>query len=200
MKKRHLGAATLVLCMAMSSLPMASAAQVATPGANGDTPVTLTAEATTFSVTVPTSIAIHVNADGSVTCPTADTVKIVNNSAGPVKVTNIAMTNGAWSLVSYNGGNRADMAAAGVDSKHLGFQMAAGGDTVATSANGNQTLTHDATKWVIGALDTGDNELPITCAAIASAVSAEITTAETAATVVFTLGWDFTDEALVEWH
>lgn len=176
--------------MVASMMITASAADISTAGGTGNTPVELTAAATTFSVIVPTSIAINVNADGTVTCPSADAVKIVNNSAGPVKVTQIDMNNGTWSLVSYNGGDRTTMAAAGVDSKKLGFQMTANTDVVATATDGNQTLTHTVDKWIIGGKDSGANELTIATAAIATAVSTAITEAESAATIVFTLAWN----------
>ena len=164
----------------------ASAADISASGGTATTPVQLTAEATTFDVTVPTGIAIQVNADGTVTCPAASAVKITNNSAGAVKVTNIAMNNGTWSLVSYNGGSRAALAAEKVDAKKLGFQLSVTGDTAATASDGSQTLTHNAAKWIIDP----NEDLEITTAAIATAVSSAISEAETAANVVFTIGWN----------
>lgn len=192
MFKRMLSAA-LVCSLAIAATPMAFAAdnEVSTSGGTGTSKVQLTADATTFDVTVPTSIAIKVNADGSVTCPSANAVKITNNSAGPIKVTNIEMNNGTWNLVSYNGGDRSAMAAAGVDSKKLGFQMTAGTDVVATAAEGNQTIAiGNQSQWIVEGADTADNELEIACAAIATAVSSAINSGETAATVVFTLAWN----------
>lgn len=154
--------------------------------ADYETPVNLTASASTFSVTVPTSIAITVNADGSVTCPDSSAVQISNSSAGPVKVTNIRMNNGTWGLVSYNGGNRSGVAAAGVDSNKLGFKLEANGDTAATSKDGSQDLSHTESKWVIN----GGSALSITTSAIASAVSQSTSQAETAATLIFTIAWN----------
>ena len=184
--KNRILSSILSLClMAGLALP-ASAADISASGGTATTPVQLTAEATTFDVTVPTGIAIQVNADGTVTCPAASAVKITNNSAGAVKVTNIAMNNGTWSLVSYNGGSRAALAAEKVDAKKLGFQLSVTGDTAATATDGSQTLTHDVGKWIIDP----NEDLEITTAAIATAVSSAISEAETAANVVFTIGWN----------
>ena len=95
---------------------------VTTPGA-GNTPVKLTAEASTFNVTVPTDITLAVGADGTVTAPS--NVKIINNSSGPVKVTSVAMNNGTWKMTDYNGGSRTKIAAEKVGSKKLGLSLKA---------------------------------------------------------------------------
>lgn len=184
--KNRILSTILSLCLMCGMALPAMAADISTSGGTGTTPVQLTAAATTFSVTVPTSIAITVNADGTVTCPSASAVKISNSSAGAVKVSNIAMNNGTWTLASYNGGSRTLLAQENVDAKKLGFQLAVDGDTAATSQAGNQTLTHDASKWVIAP----NADLEITTAAIATAVSAAINEAETAANIVFTIGWN----------
>lgn len=151
-------------------------------------PVTVAREAATFSVTVPTSIPLVVGADSKVTSPSD--VKIINNSAGPVKVTAIAMNDGVWTMTDYNGGDRSKLAAEKVGSNKLGLSLTAGGNTVASSKNGSQTPAIDSTKWRITGKNTGNNDLPITVGAIASAVSTKIENAVTAANVVFTVAWD----------
>lgn len=160
---------------------------ISSPG-TGSTPVTLTAAASTFNVTVPTSIPLVVGADSKVTSPSD--VKIVNNSAGPVKVTAIAMNDGAWTMADYNGGDRSKLAAEKVGSNKLGLSLTAGGNTVASSKNGSQSPAIDSTKWRITGKNTGNNELPVTVGAVASAVSTKIENAVTAANVVFTVAWD----------
>ena len=165
----------------------ANSGTISSPG-TGNTPVTLTAAAATFNVTVPTSIPLVVGADSKVTSPSD--VKIINNSAGPVKVTAIAMNDGVWTMTDYNGGDRSKLAAEKVGSNKLGLSLTAGGNTVASSKNGSQTPAIDSTKWRITGKNTGKNELPITVGAIASAVSTKIENAVTAANVVFTVAWD----------
>lgn len=155
-------------------------------GGSASAEVLLTAEASNFNVTVPMYIPVHVNADGTVTCPEPFSTQIYNNSVGAVKVSNIAMNNGTWTLASYNGGSRDLLAQEKVNAKKLGFQLSVSGDTAATATNGNQTLTHDASKWIVNPHDS----LRITTAAIATAVSGEIAEPETAASVVFTIGWN----------
>lgn len=160
---------------------------ISSPG-TGSTPVTLTAAASTFNVTVPTSIPLVVGADSKVTSPS--NVKIINNSAGPVKVAAIAMNDGVWTMTDYNGGDRSKLAAEKVGSNKLGLSLTAGGNTVASSKNGSQSPAIDSTKWRITGKNTGNNGLPITVGAIASAVSTKIENAVTAANVVFTVAWD----------
>ena len=165
----------------------ANSGTLSSPG-TGSTPVTLTAAASTFNVTVPTSIPLVVGADSKVTSPSD--VKIINNSAGPVKVTAIAMNDGVWTMTDYNGGDRSKLAAEKVGSNKLGLSLTAGGNTVASSKNGNQSPAIDSTKWRITGKNTGNNELPIAVGAIASAVSTKIENAVTAANVVFTVAWN----------
>ena len=165
----------------------ANSGTISSPG-TGKTPVTLTAAASTFNVTVPTSIPLVVGADSKVTSPSD--VKIINNSAGPVKVTAIAMNDGAWTMIDYNGGDRSKLAAEKVGSNKLGLSLTAGRNTVASSKDGSQSPAIDSTKWRITGKNTGNNELPITVDAIASAVSTKIENAVTAANVVFTVAWD----------
>lgn len=165
----------------------ANSGTISTPG-TGSTPVTLTAAASTFNVTVPTSIPLVVGADSKVTSPSG--VKIINNSAGLVKVTAIAMNDGTWTMTDYNGGDRSKLAAEKVGSNKLGLSLTAGGNTVASSKNGSQSPAIDSTKWRIAGKNTGNNGLPITVGAIASAVSTKIENAVTAANVVFTVAWD----------
>ena len=165
----------------------ANSGTISSPG-TGKTPVTLTAAASTFNVTVPTSIPLVVGADSKVTSPS--NVKIINNSAGPVKVAAIAMNDGTWTMTDYNGGDRSKLAAEKVGSNKLGLSLTAGGNTVASSKNGSQSPAIDSTKWRITGKNTGNNGLPITVGAIASAVSTKIENAVTAANVVFTVAWD----------
>lgn len=154
--------------------------KVTSDGGTGITPVTLTADAATFSVTLPTSVAIHVNPDGTVTCPS--NVTITNGSTAAVKVTNIEMKNGTWTLVPYT----TNMAVELVDVKKLGLQVTCGTDTIATTTTGNQTPTHVPAQWTMAQKDA---TLSLDFAAVASAVSSPVTTAETAASIVFTVAW-----------
>lgn len=176
-----------LIASALGMSAFAADSPVTAPG-TGTTPVTLTADASTFNVTVPTAIPLKVTADGQVTVPT--NVEIVNNSSGPVKVTNVAMNNSAWTMTDYNGGDRAKLAAAKVGSKMLGLSLTAKNETEASNKDGNQTFS--PTKWLMQGKDggTANAKLPITVGAIATASDAEISEAVTAANVIFTLAWD----------
>lgn len=175
------------LGMSAFAAPVMGSAPVTAPGA-GTTPVTLTADASTFNVTVPTAIPLKVAADGKVTVPTD--VEIVNNSSGPVKVTNIAMNNSAWTMTDYNGGDRAKLAAAKVGSKMLGLSLTAKNEAEASNKDGNQTFS--PTKWLMQGKDggTANAKLQIIVGAIATANDAAISEPVTAANVIFTLAWD----------
>ena len=184
---RKLMSLALALVMSLALAAPAAAADVGTSGSTGAVPVTISAEATTFSVTVPTSIPLNVDANAAVTC--ANNLKIINNSAGPVEVTGISVQNSAWSIVSFNGGNRSSLASEKVNSNKLGLALKpSGGTQIATTTNDTQDLTLPEDQWVIPA---GGN-LPFECAGIATAVSASASNVE-AAKVVFTLAWKTTD-------
>ena len=189
MKLKRTASLLMSSALIASALGMSSFAanDVSAPGA-GTTPVTVTAEASTFNVTVPTAIPLAVKADGSVTVP--ENVEIINNSSGPVKVTSVAMNNSAWSMTDYNGGSRAKIAAEKVGSKKLGLSLTAKGEEDARKTDGNQTLT--PSQWLMQgkAGGTAHAKMPITVGAIATANDTAISVAETAANVIFTLAWD----------
>ena len=189
MKLKRTASLLMSSALIASALGMSAFAanDVSAPGA-GTTPVTVTAEASTFNVTVPTAIPLAVKADGTVTVP--ENVEIINNSSGPVKVTSVAMNNSAWSMTDYNGGDRAKLAAAKGGSKKLGLSLTAKNEAEASNKDGNQTFS--PTKWLMQGKDggTANAKLPITVGAIATANDTAISVAETAANVIFTLAWD----------
>ena len=117
-------------------------------------------------------------------------MKIVNHSPAPIKVTEISVKNGAWTLADYNGGSRSKLAKEKVNAKKLGLQLTANGNAAATSTDGNQQLSIDSSKWTIAGTGTDSSELPIAVSAIATAVSSGISAAQTAASVIFTVAWD----------
>lgn len=172
-------AAALIFAMSVSAFA-AGTQTVSSDGGSATTTVTLTADAAIFNVTVPTSIAVRINSDGSVTCPSD--VKIVNNSTAAVKVSAIEMRKGTWSLVPFT----TDMSVERVDANKFGFSMTAGGNTAKTTSSADsQTLTHSAASWTTEKSAT----LPIQCSAVASAVSKATTSSSTAASIIFTLTW-----------
>lgn len=87
----------LVAAMLIACIPAAMAAEDQT---SGTVPVAITASTPAFSVTVPTTLPIHMDAYGNVTC---GNITITNNSAGPVLVEDTQLTalNG-WALVDYD--------------------------------------------------------------------------------------------------
>ncbi len=191
---RKLMSLALALVLSLALAAPAAAADVGTSGSTGAVPVTISAEATTFSVTVPTSIPLNVDASAAVTC--ADNLKIINNSAGPVEVTGISVQNNAWSIVSFNGGNRSALASEKVDSNELGLALTPdGGSQVDINAlkmfsffgvalGERQASPLKELEWIIPAGD----DLNFECDGIATALSKELSGIK-AVDIVFTISW-----------
>ena len=188
---RKLMSLALALVMSLALAAPAAAAEVGTSGNTGSVPVTITAAATTFSVTVPTSIPLNVDANAAVTCAT--NLSIQNGSAGPVEVTGISVQNNVWSIVGFNGGNRSSLASEKVNSNKLGLALKpSGGSQIATSTNGTQSLSVDSDEWVVSA----GGSLSFQCSGIATAVSTSASNVE-AAKVLFTLAWKEAGPSLI---
>ena len=183
---------SMALAASLMSVP-AMAANVSGAGGTGETPVTITAQATTFKVTVPTSIAVNVDANGVATVADASALKIVNESAGAVRVTKVQIQGDAWTLADFNGGDRALLAKEKVNSKQIGLSLKAGETTVATNGKAEKAVDNPA-GWTMGGkgVAANGNILPIEAKAIATAVSETIeqANAQNAAKVIFTIGWD----------
>lgn len=182
MKIRKALALILALVMAVSMMAVNTmAANITTSGSTGEVPVKLNVTAATFSVTVPTELPVSVAADGTYTYATD--AKIINNSKGQVKVTNVAVTGvGDWEIVHYDD---TDMAKEKVGAKKIALQI-----------NGEKTTADDsisfaAGNWAVmdGANDTDSDELPITYSAKV-APQADAISGESVVTIVFTIGWN----------
>ena len=142
-------------------------------------PVNVTREAATFSVVVPTTLPISVDADGNVT--TATDATIINNSSAPVAVTKVELASlSDWTLAAYS----RDILNLPVDAKQFGLQMNIGDKTVATSNSGTSDVLSDSLNAQIA---KGQN-----CAVTYNALFPAQTTAVSdtqIANVVFTVGW-----------
>lgn len=136
-------------------------------------PVTLDAETARFSVTVPTSLPVWVDADGGVIV--ADNAKIVNNSLGPVKVKGVSIQGlNGWSLLDYS----QDTKSLPVDSKQAGFIL--NGDQTTSSS-----LVFNHENWPV-ILSNSEQLITYNSNIVpqSQAIQEEI------AQVVFTIGWD----------
>lgn len=142
-------------------------------------PVTVTREAATFSVTVPTTLPISVDADGNVT--TATDAAIINNSGAPVAVTKVELTSqNDWTLAAYS----RDILNLPVDTKQFGLQMNIGDKTAATSSSGTSDVLSDSLNARIA---KGQN-CAVTYDALFPAQTAAVSNTQIA-NVVFTVGW-----------
>ena len=142
-------------------------------------PVNVTREAATFSVVVPTTLPISVDADGNVT--TATDTAIINNSGATVAVTKVELNSQSnWTLAAYN----RDILNLPVDAKQFGLQMNIGDKTVATSNRGTSDILSDSLNAQIA---KGQN-CAVTYNALFPAQTAAVSDTQIA-NVVFTVGW-----------
>ena len=131
--------------MMLSAMPMANAAY--------QTPVSLTAEAAIFNVTIPTALPVSVNAHGAVT--TATNAVITNNSGAPIAIVGLAVAGiNDWETVNYDSTN---MAAEKVNAKKVAMNINTckttgtnaidfqyGGYDCIDGKGGTQVITYDA--------------------------------------------------------
>lgn len=142
-------------------------------------PVNVTREAATFSVVVPTTLPISVDADGNVT--TATDAAIINSSGAPVAVTKIELASlSDWTLAAYS----RDILNLPVDTRQFGLQMNIGDKTIATSNSGTSDILSDSLNARIA---KGQN-CAVTYNALFPAQTAAISDTQIA-NVVFTVGW-----------
>lgn len=141
-------------------------------------PVDLTVETPIFSVTVPTSLPITLTETGDIVV--ADNISIVNESAGPIKITTVE-TKGinSWSIVDYTS---FDIASAKVNSKDVGLTLTM--DSITTSTTGA-----DSNDFIGPVILAKGQSLPLTCNAKVPAQTTVLTTTQIAE-VIFTVGWD----------
>ena len=170
-----------LIMLSTISVSQVSATAVTGTGKSGSVPVKLTAEAATFSVTVPASLLISVDKDGVVTTPTA--AKIVNNGHGAVKVTGIAIAGqDGWTTVDYDSSN---MQSEKVGTKKVAFEI-----------NGEKTKGKDNISFsqlnfpkIDGKNASDTDELKITYNAKLPAQAGGLTNANIV-NVTFTVAWD----------
>ena len=142
-------------------------------------PVNVTREAATFSVVVPTTLPISVDADGNVT--TATDATIINNSGATVAVTKVELNSQSnWTLAAYN----RDILNLPVDAKQFGLQMNIGDKTVTTSNSGTSDILSDS----LNAQITKGQNCAVTYNALFPARTAAVSDTQIA-NVVFTVGW-----------
>lgn len=142
-------------------------------------PVNVTREAATFSVVVPTTLPISVDADGNVT--TATDATIINNSSAPVAVTKVELASlSDWTLAAYS----RDILNLPVDAKQFGLQMNIGDKTVATSNSGTSDVLSDS----LNARIVKGQNCAVTYNALFPAQTAAVSDTQIA-NVVFTVGW-----------
>lgn len=170
-------ACTLMALMICTFITPAFATEITTSGGDSSVNAILNAEASTFSVTVPTSLPVWVDSSGVLTVSTS--AKIVNNSSGPVQVYGVEFTGkNGWSLASFD----ADLTTKAVGTKEVGFYL--NGDT---TDQHNLNFTQD--NW---AEISGGSEQPLEYNANIAPQSEALK--EEIAEVIFTIGWSLSEQ------
>ena len=181
MKKKLLSSVLSLAMICAVSIPTFAGVNLEVAGGSQRVPVDLTVSAATFSVSVPTALPISVAANGSVT--TANDAKIVNNSHGAVRVTNMAIEGAdGWETVNWNTAN-------------MGSERV-GSTKVAMMINGDKTIGDNAISFTasnfpkMDGVNAGNtDELPIIYDAKVPAQATSLSDL-TVANVIFTVGWD----------
>lgn len=191
----------LSTAMLMGLAVPAFAADVNQENSSTTIPVTISAEATIFDVTLPTQFPITVDPSTG-EAKAAEDAEITNNSAGAIKVSKIQVDKaGEWKLAAYD----TDMSKEKVDSNKIGVQVAPKGGRNATSggtylkttdADADTQVLLDGTganadQWIINGKGAGDesNKLTVQYGAKVSPVSKTVTN-EQVASIILTVAWD----------
>lgn len=176
-------------CTAFADLTVVDGEEITTDGGTGSVPVELEAEAARFSVTVPSVLPIDVDADGVVSV--ANNAKIVNESAGAVKVTNLTITGiNGWETADFDTVN---MATEKVGSKKVAMVV---NNHKTTGATWTTPFVESEFPVMAGMNDTDSDELVITYDAKVPAQATSLTDVAVAS-IVFTVGWDLADDVVL---
>lgn len=112
---------SILLALAMVfalAVPAFADNDMSAPGNSSSVPVRLTAAPATFSVTVPTVMAISITAGGDAVC--ASNLSITNNGSGPVRVTGFDITGtDGWGLVGWD----TDFSSVPVNTRQFAFSI-----------------------------------------------------------------------------
>ena len=193
-------AAAMALSMAVPA--MAAEGNVNEEGGSSTIPVSVSAKATHFDVTLPTKFPVTVDPDSG-DASTSGKTEITNTSAGSIKVSNISVERvGQWKLSDYS----IDMSKEAVDCKKIALSVAPKGGDLGADVVGTALLTTDgdetqqtllnadtatADEWVINGKNVSDetNKLTIKYDAKVAPVSADIEN-EHIANIIVTVSWN----------
>jgi hypothetical protein len=171
--KIYSGLTSLALATAMTA--SLSVPAFATTASEKSVPVEVEVSAATFSIEVPTSLPIGVNAKGEVTVAEEKDCVITNNSAGPVCITDVAVeSSNDWTQVA----SSTDFTTFKVNSKNYSLKI---NDVETLNDSDDLVAASFGTK-----IDTGASKT-FNYSAKLSTQTAEVT--QQIANVVFTIGW-----------
>lgn len=195
------GALTGIMALCLAVPAFAADNTVNTVDASTKIPVQVSAEVTTFNVTLPTAFPTTVDKNTG-DASSAGTATIKNDSPGSIKVSKIEVEKyGEWKLAAFD----TDMSKEKVDSNKIGIQVfpkgganaAAGGTALKTQDNAEEKQTlldadgATADEWIINGKNAtdGSNALTVGYDAKVSPVSTALTNAQVA-TIIVTVAWN----------
>ena len=177
------------LALAMALMGTALADTIDTPGNSASADLTINAAPATFSVTVPTSLPITVDATGNALG--SDSLYITNLGHGMVKVTDVAVQGqNGWSIETYDSFN-----VASTPTNSTKIAMVINGDK--TDANDANNFVFNEANWPsmmgaghVDAQSNPDDRILITYNDAKVPAQDHAIAAQTVAQVTFTVAWD----------
>ena len=172
----------LVFSLFITSILPVFARNISEDGGITTVPIELEVTVPAFSVTLPTSLPLNVSSSGVVN--TSNDIKIINNSHGSIKVTDVIVSGkNGWEIVDYN---NFDITSEKVNAKKIAIKINQ------NKTNGENSIDFDANFWnaIDGRNGNGSNELPIVYNAKIPAQTNSLN-GETVANIVFVVKWEY---------
>lgn len=177
----------LLINSTASALSITDTQSITTDGGSANIDVSVTREAATFSVTLPTSFPVNISSTGEVI--TAPEVNMINNGGAEVLIKKIEIQSGTgWELKPYNA---SILNALPVNTKALGWQMTVGGESVSTQNSGtSEVLVENNPVYSGGMKIPSGNSIAINYNVLFPVFINTSKVVSQPATVIFTVGWN----------
>ena len=179
--RRAMGALCAVGVAGTLLAPAAAFAEVQT-NTDGETIITVQADTSNIAFTVPTTIPLSVQADGSLIVASEDEFKITNKSPFDIHVTGITVTSeDGWNIVA--------SASASPNDNSIDLAIGPSGNAADASEAiqaGGVSLSDNAA-WNMGYAGSAEDSINLTCSGNVSHVTKDLQTASKVATITWTV-------------
>ena len=178
--RRAMGALCAVGVAGTLLAPTAAFAEVQT-NTDGETIITVQADTSNIAFTVPTTIPLSVQADGSLIVASEDEFKITNESPFDIHVTGMAVqSEDGWAVMADAKNSSTD------NSISLKIGPSSSMQDISKANGGSIDLSSDAA-WNMGYADSGTDSINLTCSGNVSHVTKDLQTASKVATITWTV-------------